>query len=101
MDDVATLISYPKVKNSIGEYVNGDPVFVTVFGTVSSISRAEWYEAGKNGMNPEILFITPLVNYSGQKIAELNGNRYAIYRTYMPPDSDSIELYLTREAGIP
>lgn len=101
MDDVATLISYPKIKNSIGEYVNGDPVSVTVFGTVSSISRTEWYEAGQNGLNPEILFITPLVNYSGQKIAELNGNRYAIYRTYVPPDSDSIELYLTREAGVP
>ena len=29
-----------------------------------------------------------------------NAHRYAVYRTYLDPDNDSIELYLERKAGV-
>ena len=99
MDSVLTLITPIKTQNSIGAFATTSEESITIFGTVSSINRTEWYDAGQNGLNPEIVFTTPIVNYSGQTIAEYNGNRYAIYRTYFPNDSDLIELYLTRDVG--
>ena len=51
-------------------------------------------------MNPEIVFTTPLVNYCWEPEAEFHGVRYAIYRTYFVQDTDEIELYLERKAGV-
>ena len=43
---------------------------------------------------------TQRINYSGERIAELEGVRYGVYRTYTPPDSDLIEIYLEEKAGV-
>jgi hypothetical protein len=48
--------------------------------------------------------VTPIVNYNGEQIVQIgsgeNARRYAVYRTYLDPDNDSIELYLERKAGV-
>ena len=100
MDSVLTLIGVQKDQNSLGEYVKSSETKQEVLGTVESVTRAEWYQAGREGKNPEIVFTTPIVNYSGEQEAELNGIRYSIYRTYMANESDEIELYLERKAGV-
>lgn len=100
MDDVITLVAVKTEKNSIGEFVGSQEIKRDIFGTIGSVSRAEWYNAGHSGHNPEIVFTTPLVNYCGEPEAEFNGTRYAIYRTYFQQGEDDIELYLERKAGV-
>ena len=101
MDDVLTLIQPQLTQNAIGDFVlTGAPETVDVFGTVSSITRSEWYAAGEQGRRPDLVFTTPIVNYSGQQEAEYHGNRYSIYRTYFRQGSDEMELYLERKVGV-
>lgn len=67
-------------------------------GTLGSIGREDWYNAGREGLRPGFVFTTALVNYSGEREARLGGKRYAIYRTYIT--GDEIELYLEERAGV-
>ena len=67
-------------------------------GTLGSIGREDWYNAGREGLRPGFVFTTALVNYSGEREARLGGKRYAIYRTYIA--GDEIELYLEERAGV-
>ena len=100
MDDVLILISADMIQNAFGEFTESGERRREIFGSVSSVNRAEWYEAGRTGMNPEIVFTTPSVNYCFESEAEFYGIRYGIYRTYLIRDTDEIELYLERKAGV-
>ncbi len=70
----------------------------TVYCDVRSVSYSEWFEGGRNGLNPEYQFTMFRYDYDGEKICEFNGQRYSIYRTYITRD-DSIELYAERREG--
>ena len=94
MDDVLTLIAPTLAQHDSGDFVEQSEKRREVFGTVSSVSRSEWYNAGHAGMNLEIVFTTPLINYCWEKEAEFHGTRYSIYRTYFVQGSDEIELSL-------
>ena len=74
MDDVLTLIAPTLAQNDIGAFVEQSEKSREIFGTVSSVSRAEWYNAGREGMNPEIVFTTPLVNYCWEPEAEFHAD---------------------------
>lgn len=100
MDDVLTLVLIEKKRNTVGDFVGIAEYKRDVYGSIQSVSRAEWYNAGRAGYNPEIVFVTPIVNYCGEGEAELHGVRYAVYRTYLQRDTDEIELYLERKAGV-
>lgn len=64
-----------------------------VFAEIRSISAAEFYNAGRNGLRPEFRADVFFADYDGQKIVELeNGKKYEIYRTYYR-DDDMVELY--------
>lgn len=99
MDGTAVLINVEYETNSIGDHIkveNRREVFVTK----KSISRTEWAAAGQRGMNPQMELEMSAIDYEGEEIAEYEGVRYAIYRTYQPEDSDRIELYLQKETGV-
>jgi len=100
MDGVAYLIQPTYVEDSIGQLIPDAENRQEIFVTVESISRREWMDAGRNGLNPEKKLVTSSINYSGEMEIEYEGVRYAIYRTYNPPESDEIELYLQRKAGV-
>ena len=70
----------------------------TVFAQVDSITRSEFFEAGRSGLNPAFKFIVFAGDYEGETIVEYNGKQYAIYRTYLARD-DRLELYAQREGG--
>jgi SPP1 family predicted phage head-tail adaptor len=70
-----------------------------VFCDVTSVSRAEWYDAGRNGFNPDFRFVINRYDYSGETECEYQGVRYAIYRTYFGR-TDDLELYVERQAGV-
>lgn len=96
--DVITLISV-----SIGEDEFGIPRIVTeepreVMCQVDSVTRSEFFDAGRNGLNPEFVFRVFFADYEGERIVEYNGKRYGIYRTYHGRD-DVVELYAERKGG--
>lgn len=102
MDDLITLIREGYARDEIGQMVPAE-TSRQVWAHLQSVTRAEWLDAGQNGMKPQLVAITSIVNYGGESIVQLgegeNAKRYSIYRTYFGPDTDSIELYLERKAG--
>lgn len=98
MDELITLIHQEDVQLDTGAMVARETP-VEVWATLSSIYRQEFLDAGREGLNPELVATTPLVNYQGEQSAIVRGKRYGIYRTYIVPNSDMVELYLEGKAG--
>ena len=65
---------------------------------IQSVTRAEFFEAGRNGLNPEFVITMFAGDYNGQKIVEYEGETYAVYRVYHGR-TDKIELYVERKGG--
>lgn len=65
---------------------------------VESVTRAEFFEAGRNGLNPEYVFTLFFGDYCGERVVVFNGNRYSVYRVYQAKN-DIVELYVQREGG--
>ncbi|MCI8374856.1 MAG: phage head-tail adapter protein [Lachnospiraceae bacterium] len=99
MDGVATLIKETYAQDEIGQMIPSE-TGTEIYVEIGSVTRGEWAAASRDGLNPAIVLRTQRVNYSGERIVEIGGVRYGIYRTYAPPDSDDIELYLEEKAGV-
>jgi len=69
-----------------------------VYCQVNSITRSEFFEAGRSGLNPEFMFSMFFGDYAGETIVEYAGKRYAVYRTYRGRN-DTLEVYVQREGG--
>ena len=69
-----------------------------VFARVDSVTRTEWFDGARQGLNPELRFVMFRFDYAGENIVEYKGDRFTIYRTYFGRD-DSIELYAERSQG--
>ena len=70
----------------------------SVFCQVESVSQREFYEAGRNGLNPSLKFIVFFGDYNNEPTLTYKGQTYAIYRTYQRKD-DLLELYCERKGG--
>ena len=70
----------------------------TVFCQAQSVTRNEFFEGGRNGLNPEYEFTMFAGDYHGERVCRYQGQQYAIYRTYRGRN-DMIELYVQREGG--
>ena len=98
MDDIISLIAEIETQDpDTGIWSTEDGSPRSVFCRVSSVDRTEYYKAQQIGTAPEIKVITQTSNYDGETIAEYNGERYKIYRTYNADGNDEIELYLERD----
>lgn len=69
-----------------------------VFAQVDSVTQREFYEAGRNGLNPEYKFTVFFDDYQNEPVVEYNGQQYAVYRTYLTRN-DKLELYAERKGG--
>lgn len=69
-----------------------------VFARVESVTRQEFYEAGRNGLNPDYRMTMFAYDYQGETLIRYKGKTYAVYRTYYAK-SDVLELYVQREGG--
>ena len=96
--EVITLVKETQVRNDFGVY---EPVTETrdVFCQVRSITRSEFFDAGRNGLNPEFEFDVFSGDYEGERTVVFRGQKYAVYRTYQGR-TDVLELYVQREGGI-
>lgn len=117
--DVITLISesYEQDENGVwrntGDYLkdeNGDFILDEngqrirlggtreVFAQVDSVTASEFFEGGRNGLNPEYRFTMFAYDYNGERIVKYDDQFYAVYRTYFAK-TDIIELYAERKGG--
>ena len=69
-----------------------------VYCHVDSVTRDEWYDGGRNGLNPEYRLTMFSYDYNGEKVLKYNDVLYTIYRTYKSLN-DVIELYVERRKG--
>lgn len=95
--DVLTLINQSRTQDDFGRWISTNTTR-DVFVQVDSITQAEFYDAGRNGLNPEYRFRLFNGDYDGEELCEFHGQRYAIYRTYLRRD-DTLELYVERTGG--
>ena len=95
--EVLTLIKEGQEQDAFGIW---QPVEVSrnVFCSVDSVTRSEFFEGGRNGLNPEFRFTLFFGDYEGERTVEYNGKYYGIYRTYLGR-TDTIELYAERKGG--
>lgn len=69
-----------------------------VFAQVDSVTRAEFFEGGRNGLNPEYKFTMFAGDYNRETELIYDGEPYAIYRSYHGRN-DTVELYAERKGG--
>lgn len=98
MDDVIKLISQEYIKNKYG-VPEPNPTYKEIFCQINSISRQEFFDAGRNGLNPAFEVTILAAEYNGESVLEYNGKTYSIYRTYHVPETDYMELYVERKGG--
>lgn len=102
MDDLIYLVAETFTKDELGQMIP-EETSRAVWARLQSVTRAEWTNAGQQGMQPQLVAITPIVNYANEKIVQIGENesavRYGVYRTFFGPDTDMIELYLERKVG--
>lgn len=89
MSDVIYFIS--ETPGAHGVFDKPTEVKRKVFCEVKSVSRNEFYRAMENGISPTYVFqLADYAEYKGEKIAEYNGQRYRVVRTYC--DRQRIEI---------
>jgi len=95
--DVITLLHSEKTQDEYGvwrETLSEREVFCSV----DSVTRQEFYDGGRNGLNPEFRITMFAWDYCGERELIYKGRSYSVYRTYQGRD-DSIELYVERKGG--
>lgn len=95
--EVITLLSTTKTQDAYGvwrEVETGRDIFCQV----DSVTRAEFFEGGRNGLNPAFRMTCFFGDYNDEKALIYKGKPYSIYRTYLGRN-DTIELYVERKGG--
>lgn len=67
------------------------------YADVQSVTGKEWFEGGRNGLNPQFRMRVRMGEYRGEEVLVYEGVFYTIYRTFM--DNDIIELYVEKRKG--
>ena len=98
MDDVLTLIAPGTDRDALG-VPTGAAQERDVFCQANNVTRAEFYQAGRSGLNPELQFTVFAGDYAGEPVCRFHGKQYGIYRTYHVPGTDYMELYAERKGG--
>lgn len=96
--NIITLISYPKVQDDNGVWRDSAPIERTVYCQVDSVTRAEFFSGGENGLKPEYRFTMFFGDYNGERTVMYNGIAYSVYRTFHSR-TDELELYVEKRAG--
>lgn len=93
-ESVITLIAENARAHGVHESATETPH--EVFCQVNSVTRTEFYSALNVGIRPELVFKLSVVDeYQDERLAEFEGKRYEIIRTYQTRDG-GIELTVRR-----
>lgn len=97
MDNVIRLISVTHTKDEYG-VERREETERKVFCQVRSVTRAEFFDGGRNGLNPEYQMTMFAADYKGEEVVLYEDKRYSVYRVYRT-DNDYLELYVERKGG--
>lgn len=97
-DTIIALIKEQHSQNDFGADITTE-TSRTVFCSLKSVSRSDFYAAGQAGFALDHVFVTDPINYDGEQIAEFNGKRYEITRVYQA-SVDSLEIYAGHKVGV-
>lgn len=95
--EVITLLSSSRAQNEYGVWTES-PTARDVFCQVDSVTAREFFEGGRNGLNPEFRMTMFFGDYQGERDLVYKGKAYSVYRTYQGRN-DTIELYVERKGG--
>ena len=93
--DILTLVKENLSQNDIGAWIKTETTR-EVFCKTESVTRDEFFGAGRAGLNPQFRFIVFAGDYGDEKTVIYKGKRYGIYRTYFAK-TDLVELYAERK----
>ena len=96
MSDVIFLVSVTKTQDEKDVWRETTETR-RVFCRADSITQREFFEAGRNGLNPEMKFTVFAGDYNGERTVEFHGNGFGVYRTF--ESGDIVELYCERKGG--
>jgi hypothetical protein len=96
--DVITLVGYTQTQDAFGVW-QSTQTQRDVFCSVDSVTRQEYFEGGRNGLNPEYRITMFFGDYNGEDTILYNGKAYGVYRTYHAK-TDVLELYVERKGGV-
>lgn len=94
---VITLVKQAYTQNEYGVQIPTE-TRREVYAQVDSVTANEFFEGGRNGLNPEFRFTMFGADYEGERVVEYQGGAFAIYRTYIGR-GDNVELYAERKGG--
>lgn len=95
---VIYLLKNDKQQNQYGVWVD-NTTERKVFAEVTSVGQSEWFEGGRQGLNPQLRFRMFAYDYQGESLLKYNNTIYSIYRTYVDKD-EIIELYTELKKGV-
>ncbi|WP_052152879.1 phage head closure protein [Dehalobacter sp. UNSWDHB] len=95
--DLLTLVALSEPDERVNEH--GFPneqteTAKTVFANKLSVGYSEFYKAAQAGYTAELKFDVYTQEYEGQEIAEYEGKRYRVLRTYVSKNGEFTELTL-------
>ena len=96
--DIIYLVTENQTQDAIGQWISEETKRL-VYCDVRSITREEWFNAGRDGVQPSFMFAMFSPDYQGEKIVEYNGTRYGVYRTYRGR-KETMELYVEEKGGL-
>lgn len=97
LDDVCTLISHTYEMDELKQ----EKAVVkerTVFCMLSSVNRAEFFQAGKNGFKPSLIIYLQSEEYDDQEELKYRNEVYKVYRSFVRSDG-YIELSCEKRTG--
>ena len=95
--EVIKLVKKDYVKDENGVMQASETVR-TVFCDIKSASASEWFEGGRNGLNPAYTMTMFEPDYNGEDVVIYNNVRYSVYRTYRSRN-ELLELHVQKEVG--
>lgn len=96
-NEVIKLSSAAYSKDSKGVMRETVTVSGLIMAEIKSAGAGEWFEGGRNGLNPEYTFIINRLEYNGEETVIYNEVKYSVYRTYVK--GDRIELHCEKRKG--
>ncbi len=94
-----TLISTSYTADAIGVQQPAE-TRVKRLGILGSVWQSERTDAATKGFTAEEVVAVWPFEYDGQKLAEFNGRKLEIYRTYLNRRNGRLELYLGQRVGV-
>lgn len=93
------------IKETVSYGPRHEPIFSDatpkrdVFAEFTSAQQSEFFQASAAGLAADGTVLVWAFEYHGENVLQFDGQRFAIYRTYLPPGAKKIELHYGHQVG--